>query len=95
MGKVKAGKNIAFMMNFVCEFIDEKMDRLSFELDFNHYLNEKYDGMYRENPEAAEVFALQIGDVVDHSDHMTDDEFRDELCDPYDLVRDILAGKAY
>ena len=95
MAGVRAGKNITFMMNFVCDFIDERMDRLSFELDFNHYLNEKYDGMYNENPEAAEVFAVRIGDIVDTSEKMTDDEFRDALCDPYDLVLDILKGIAY
>ena len=95
MSGVKAGENIAFMMNFVCDFIDERMDRLSFELDFNHYLNEKYDGMYLENHEAAEVFADRIGDIVDMSSKMTDDEFRNALCDPYDLVLDILKGSAY
>ena len=95
MAGVRAGKNIAFMMNFVCDFIDERMDRLSFELDFDHYLNEKYDGMHRENKEAAEVFAERIGDIVDASGNMTDDEFRDALCDPYDLVLDILKGIAY
>lgn len=58
-------------------------------------LNEKYDGMYRENPEAAEVFAERIGDIVDMSEKMTDDEFRDAFCDPYDLVLDILRGIAY
>lgn len=95
MAGVRAGENIAFMMNFVCDFIDERMDRLSFELDFDHYLNEKYDGMYREDPEAAEVFADRIGDIVDMSEKMSDDELRDALCDPYDLVMDILKGIAY
>lgn len=95
MAGVRAGENIAFMMNFVCDFIDERMDRLSFELDFDHYLNEKYDGMYKEDPEAAEVFADRIGDIVDMSEKMSDDELRDALCDPYDLVMDILKGIAY
>ena len=51
--------------------------------------------MYRENPDAAEVIGRDIGDIVDRSDNLTDDELRDELCDPYDLVLDILSGKAY
>ncbi len=95
MAGVRAGENIAFMMNFVCDFIDERMDRLSFDLDFDHYLNEKYDGMYKEDPEVAEVFADCIGDIVNMSEKMSDDEFRDALCDPYDLVMDILKGMAY
>ena len=51
--------------------------------------------MYRENPDAAEVIGRDMGDIVDRSDNLTDDELRDELCDPYDLVLDILSGKAY
>ncbi|MBQ3708343.1 MAG: hypothetical protein II889_10610 [Clostridia bacterium] len=92
---VKAGANIAFMMNFVCDFIDERMDRDSFDLDFHHHLIERYDGMFRENAEAAQAFAESIGDVVDRSSAMSDDDFRDALCDPYDLVLDILRGRAY
>ncbi len=95
MSAVKAGPNIAFMMNFVCDFIDERIDRLAFELDFYHNLNERYDKMHRENSEAAEIFAERIGEVVDRSDKLSDDDFRDELCDPYDLVIDILSGNAF
>ena len=35
------------------------------------------------------------GDSADRSENFTDDELRDELCDPYDLVLDMLSGKAY
>ncbi len=71
MSAVKAGPNIAFMMNFVCDFIDERIDRLAFELDFYHNLNERYDKMHRENSEAAEIFAEHIGEVVDRSDKLS------------------------
>ena len=51
--------------------------------------------MYSENAEAAEIFAERIGEIVDHSDKMSDDELRDALCDPYNLVYDIITGKAW
>lgn len=82
------------MMEFTRKFIDEEMDRLSFELDFNYYLIRRYDAMYDENPEAAETFGMQIGDIVDNRNGMTDEQFRDALCDPYDLILDIINGKA-
>lgn len=50
--------------------------------------------MYDENPEVAETFGMQIGDIVDNSNGVTDDEFRDALCDPYDLILDTINGKA-
>lgn len=51
--------------------------------------------MYSENAEAADIFAERIGEIVDSSDNLSDDELRDALCDPYDLVYDIITGKAW
>lgn len=41
------------------------------------------DKMYSENADAAEIFAERIGEIVDHSDKMSDDKLRDALCDLY------------
>lgn len=95
MARKKYGTNIAFMMDFVRKFIDEESSRLAFTLDFNHHLIQRYDKMYSENAEADEIFAERIGDIVDHSDKLSDDELRDALYDPYDLVYDIITGKAW
>ena len=95
MARKKYGPNIAFMMDFVRKFIDEESSRLAFTLDFNHHLIQRYDKMYSENAEVAEIFAERIGDIVDHSDNLNDDELRDALCDPYDLVYDIITGRAW
>ena len=95
MARKKYGTNIAFMMDFVRKFIDEESSRLAFTLDFNHHLIQRYDKMYSENAEAADIFAERIGDIVDHSDNLNDDELRDALCDPYDLVYDIITGRAW
>ncbi len=95
MPKKRSIPNIAFMMEFTRKFIDEESSRLDFTLDFNYHLIQRYDKMYRENPDAAEVIAHGIGNIVDRFDDMSDDELRDELCDPYDLVLDILSGKAF
>lgn len=53
MAKRKSIPNLAFMMEFTRKFIDEEINRLSFELDFNHFLIKRYDAMYDENPDAA------------------------------------------
>ena len=81
------------MMVFVRKFIAEESSRLDFTLDFNHHLIQHYDKMYSENAEAEEIFAERIGEIVDNSDNQSD-EPRDALCDPYDLVYDIITGKA-
>lgn len=53
------------------------------------------DALYSENAEAAETFAERIGEIVDNSDNLSDDELRDALCDPYDLVYDIITDRAW
>ena len=77
-------------MDFVRKFIDEESSRFAFTLDFNHHLIQRYEKMYSENAEAAEIFAERIGEIVDNSDKLSD-----ALCDPYDLVYDIITGKAW
>ena len=94
MARKKYGQNIAFMMEYVRKFIDEESSRLAFTLDLNHHLIQRYEKMYSENAEAAEIFAERIGEIVDNSDNLSDDELRDALCDPYDLVYDIITGRA-
>src|SRR5574344_161650 len=93
MAKRKYGKNIAFMMEFVRKFIDEELSRFDITCDFNHRIIQRYDDMYDENPEIAEIIGRDMGDIIDNSDHLTDDELRDALCSPYDLVIDIINGK--
>ena len=90
----KKNAEIMFMLNLVKRFIDGKEDRMFFVGDFNHYLIEKYDDIYDENPEAAYVIGKVIGDVVD-MDELTDEQLRDRVCDGYNLVLDILSGTAY
>ena len=82
-------------MEYVRKFIEEESSRLAFTLDFNHHLIQHYEKLYSENAEAAEIFAERIGEIVDNSDNLSDDELRDALCDPYDLVYDIITGKAW
>ena len=95
MARTKRKTNIRWMMRFIKEIIDGESDRLNFDLDFNYHLIQRYDKMYDEDPEAAEVFAERVGDLCDRTDELSDDELRDELMDAYELIEDILNGVAY
>ena len=63
MAKRKYGKNIAFMMEFVRKFIDEELSRFDITCDFNHHIIQRYDDMYDENPEIAEIIGIPLGTV--------------------------------
>jgi len=67
---------LEFMMAFVQEYLDGKMDRMDFDLDFNHYLIENYPRMARANRDIAECFSFYLGEegfdqaiTLDDKDH--------------------------
>ena len=51
-----------FMMDFVREYLDGEMDRLGFDLDFNHYLIKYYPTMERKNRRLAECFNFYLAE---------------------------------
>jgi hypothetical protein len=66
-----------FMMNFVQEYLGGTMDRLGWDLDFNHYLIQQYPKMERENPQLADCFYFYLSEEgfeqgvnMDDSEHI-------------------------
>ena len=63
------------MMNFVQEYLDGAMDRISWDLDFNHYLIQHYPKMERENRELADCFYYYLAEKGhDQGDDLSDSE---------------------
>ena len=60
MPRQKTG--LAFMMEFVQEYLDGNNDRLGFDLDFNHYLIKHYPKMEREAGELADCFCFYLAE---------------------------------
>ena len=84
------------MMRYVKAFLDGKTDRLSFELDFDFELMDRWDGMCSEDAEYAQVFNDWIGErgVIAGQD-LPDDEFKDLIWEQYDEVKSIAASGFY
>ncbi len=67
-----------FMITFVQEYLDKKSDRLSFDLDFNHYLIQYYPKMERENPDLAECFNFYLAEEgFDQANGLSDVKHRE------------------
>ena len=70
-------QGMAFMLSFVQEYLDGEMDRLGFDLDFNHYLIKHYPRMEREDADMAEAFAFYLAEIgFDKSGNLTDAEHK-------------------
>ena len=50
------------MMEFVQDYLDGRVSRLDFDLDFNHYLIEHYPKMERECGELADCFNFYLAE---------------------------------
>ena len=81
------------MMDFVREYLSGELDRLSWDLDFNHYLIKHYPKMERENPELAECFAFYLAEQgFDQGEGMPDDEHREFIQEQFDEFNDVVKG---
>ena len=66
-----------FMMNFVQEYLDGDMDRLSWDLNFNHYLIKHYPNMERDNIDLAECFNFYLAELgFDQGVNLPDDKHK-------------------
>ena len=66
-----------FMMSFAQDYLDGKIDRMGFDLDFNYYLMQNYPKMEREDPDFAEAFNFCIAERgFDLCDGLSDSEHK-------------------
>lgn len=66
-------KSIEFMTDFVKRYLNGDMERLFFDLDFNHYLIQHYERMEREDSEMAGCFAFYLADEgIDRTEGLSD-----------------------
>jgi hypothetical protein len=75
---VKKTPNIDFMMSYVKDYLDGKIKRWEYDLDFNHHLITRYAKMEREHFEFAEAFSYFISECgIDCGDDLSDVDFMD------------------
>ena len=74
-----------FMFGFVREYLDGEMDRLGFDLDFDHYLIKHYPKMERKDEELADCFAFYLAEQgADKVFHLCDHEHKAHIQERWD-----------
>ena len=53
-------KNIDYIITMTKDFIDENLDCLTYSLDYNHELMQRWDMMTRESPELADMVNIYL-----------------------------------
>jgi len=83
--------NINFMMKLIKSFLSGKIDRTSFELDFDYEFDDRYKSMYREDADIAEyLYDCIVMDAFAKGRNLPDVEFIDLLQENYDRVKDLI-----
>ena len=84
-------KSTDFMIAFVQDYLSGKNSRLTWDLDFNHYLIKHYSKMESEDSELAECFALYLSDEgFDRAEHLPDAEHKEFIRKQFDMFNDAL-----
>jgi uncharacterized membrane protein YccC len=79
------------MFDFVLEYLNGDMERMFFDLDFNHYLIQYYPAMERQDSEMAECFFFYLAERgVDVSEHLSDEQRRQLIQRHWDQFNDAI-----
>jgi len=81
-----------FMIEFIQEYLDGKNERLFFDLDFNHYLNQNYVKMEKENPDLAECFVFYLAERgFDQTKGLSDAAHREHISQQFDKFKSAMS----
>ncbi len=83
--------NTQLMFDFVTEYVDGDMERIFFDLDFNHYLIKYYPAMERQDAEMAECFVFYLAERgVDVSENLSDVQHKQLIQRQWDQFNDAI-----
>jgi len=88
----KKSPNIDFMMGYVNDFLEGRLERWAFDLDFDHHLITHFEKMERENLEYAEAFGYYISECgVDCGNGLSDAAYKRLIRKRYKQLLDVVA----
>jgi len=88
----KKSPNIDFMMEYVKDYLEGRMKRWEFDIDFDHHIMTRYAKMERENSEYAEAFAYYISTCgVDVGEKLSDAAYEKLIRRQYKELLDLVA----
>jgi hypothetical protein len=79
-------KHTAFMIDFISDFINGKIERYFFDLDYSAYVIEHFPHMESENSRIADKFTYTIDRAYERGTDLglSDEEFRVKISNAFD-----------
>ena len=76
---MKLGKHGRILVSLVTEYVEEKIDRQDFDLDYSGYVIEHFPGFQAETPRLAARFANTIDRAYSFNSRLCDPSFRESI----------------
>ena len=88
----KRTPNIDFMNGYVEDYLEGRMERWVFDLDFDHHVIARYEKMEREDPDYAEAFGFYISEFgVDAGGGLSDAAYKKLIRKQYKELKGVAA----
>ena len=82
--------NIDYMMNMTKEYLDGKMDIVSYTLDFPYELEQRYKKMHKEDDDYCElIYECLYEEGVARDNELSDVEFKKLIRKQYNYIKKI------
>lgn len=82
--------NIDFLMNMTKEFLDGKIDCMTYFLDFPYELNQRYKKAHREDDDYCElIYECLCEEGTDRFNELSDGEFKKLIRKQYNYIKQI------
>lgn len=88
--------NINFMMNMTKKYLTEKIDEITYTLDFPYELEQRYNKMHREDYDYCElIYECLYEEGIALFNNLSDDEFKQLIQEKYDYIKQIASEGFY
>lgn len=85
--------NIEFILNMTKDYLDGKIDSITYGLDFPYEVETRYKKMIKEDKAMAEIiFDCLVEDGASLYDVLSEEEFRDKIEKEYEYIMGIYTG---
>ena len=85
--------NIEFILNMTKDYLDGKIDSITYGLDFPYEVETRYKKMIKEDKAMAEIiFDCLVEDGASLYDILSEEEFRDKIEKEYEYIMGIYTG---
>lgn len=85
--------NIEFLLNMTKDYLDGKIDNITYGLDFPYEVETRYNKIIKEDKEMAEIiFDCLVEDAASLYDVLSEEKFRSKIDKEYNYIMSIYTG---